>query len=770
VGGTWAQRVRSVFGVPADLLERTRLLFLALGLGTGMALLGQFAFGGRPDPDRIAGALILGALLMAWVWAFRRRAYPRLIDPLVALGLVLLAVAIGDVEPVLGLFLSIFFRSLYGSGPHVAVSVAFYVAALLAIYVLRPSFDLHARPGDAWLTPFLSLAPVPVVLAVIARFLKRTIEGQARLERQLRRNEVRFRSLVHNSSDVVVILDRQDQIQYHTPSTEQLLGYEDRDLVGRLLASILHPDDRVAVATFLKSAAALDSASMEWRLLHANGHWLQVEALSNGILEDGARGGLVLTMRDVTERKAFEERLTHQEGHDALTDLPNRLLFSERLDQLRARGMNGADCVGVLFIDIDDFKVVNDTLGHAVGDQLLVAVGMRLAGIMRRGDLVACLGGDDFAVLTLMRSTNEAELLALRLAGAFAAPFDIAGNALTVRVSIGIATDGRNSDSSDTIMSNADVAMYSAKAHGKSRFVTYEAGMGRAIQQRATIELELAAALELEQLVVHYQPIVDLGSGETVGGEALVRWEHPLRGLVPPLEFIPIAEQTGLIVPLGRSVLRMACEQGRAWQVAHRRTDGQPLSVTVNVSVQQLLDTDFVPQVAAILTETGFDPTCLVLEVTESLFLKDRAVVRARLEALRALGAQIALDDFGTGFSSLSYLHEFPIDLIKIDYSFVRGIGVDEKKSTLVRSLAVLGKSLGVRTIAEGVETDAQCAAVKEYGYDYAQGYLFARPLAAAAFTAALRAPPADCVLEDGASDDGQAAPALRDRSPLEVS
>jgi len=724
-----------------DLLQRTRLVFLALVLGSGTALLAEFILEDQPPLQRIGSALLLGALLIGWVWTYRRGAYPLLLDPIVGLGVVVLSIALGDIEPVLALFMSIFFRSLYGSSRQVAITVLVYVGALLLANIV------NATPSQRWLVPFLSLAPVVPIMAATTRYLKRMIETSGDLERVLRRSEARFRSLITNSSDVIVVLDAQTGIRYHTPSTERLLGYQDHELVGRRLVPMLHPDDRAAATAFVASAADPGAAATEWRLLHSDGRWIGVEALSNGYLDDGSRSGVVITMRDVTERRALEQRLIHQAVHDALTDLPNRALFHERLTKEMAGADGRPGCVGVLFIDLDDFKVVNDTLGHAVGDQLIVAVGSRMAGVLRTGDLAARLGGDEFAVLAVMRSELDAELLAGRLIDAFHAPFRIGRHVLAVRASIGIGTSGPKVESPDEIMRNADMAMYAAKGHGKGCFETYAASMGTTVRRRATIELELGAALEQEQLVVHFQPILDLRTGETVGAEALVRWQHPTRGLVPPGEFIPVAEQSGLIVPLGRWVLRAACAQGRIWQDAHRRTTGEALSVTVNVSVTQLLDADLVPRVAAILAETGFDPTALVLEVTESLFLQDRVVVRQRLEALRALGPQIALDDFGTGYSSLAYLHEFAIDVIKIDRSFVEGIGVDPRKSALVRSLAVLARSLELRTVAEGVETEAQCAAVKEYGYDYAQGYLFARPLTAAAFTATLRLAPPDCVV-----------------------
>jgi diguanylate cyclase (GGDEF)-like protein/PAS domain S-box-containing protein len=598
-------------------------------------------------------------------------------------------------------------------------------------YVLRVS----ATP---WPLRLLQLAPTLIVFALVTFLMTRALAQRMLDDRKrhelasdLRASELRFRSLVENSSDVIMVVGSAGDIVFHTPSTDRILGHADRALVGTKLVALVHPDDAEAAQKFLSDVAIGPNVrgEAEWRVLHGSGMWLHVDVVSNGVLPDPLMSGVVLTLRNVTERKAFEHRLAHQATHDPLTDLPNRVMLNERLEAELDRAAAGVPSVAVLFIDLDDFKLVNDTLGHIVGDQLLIQVARRIAGALRSGDLPARLGGDEFAVVASLSARDAAESLAARLSEELGVGFSIAGHKIAVRASIGIATNQAGT-TADQIMRQADIAMYAAKAHGKARFEVYDDAMGNTMQRRASIGAELGAAIEHGQLVLHYQPIIDLGTGETVGAEALVRWNHPDGRLIPPNDFISIAEQTGLIVPLGRWVMRTACEQAQAWQARA----GRRLTMAVNVSPRQLLETDFVAHVVAMLQQTGFDPKLLTIEITESLFLQDRAAACHELTRLRALGIRIALDDFGTGYSALSYLHDFPIDTIKIDRTFVRDVGKDAKKTALVRSIATLATSLGLDTVAEGIETEAQRKAVQASGYRFAQGYIFARALTATDF------------------------------------
>ena len=715
--------------LPDNLVDRVRLLYLACTAMMGIVLIPDYLIGAGPVWEKAASAAALILLCAYWSYGYRRGRLPLVLEPLEGALLWGVALTAGT-----GVFmLAVAQRATYDGARRVSLRTLLFMGALTVHYMFQPG-----SMAGGWPLRTLQLAPTLIVFALVTFLMTRALAQRMLDERrrqgltsELQASELRFRSLVENSSDVIMVVGVGGEIVFHTPSTDRTLGYADRTLIGRKLTAILHPDDAAGAQEFLRDAALGGSdRGTEWRVLHGDGMWLHVDVVGNGVLHDPQMSGVVLALRNVTERKAFEYRLAHQATHDPLTDLPNRLLLNERLAAELGRARAGTACVGVLFIDLDDFKVVNDTLGHLIGDQLLVQVARRIAGTLRSGDLAARLGGDEFAVLAPLPAPDAAERLASRLSQMFDVAFEVAGNTIAVRASIGIATNTSGA-TADQIMRHADMAMYAAKAHGKARYEVYDEAMGQTVQRRASIAAELGSAIEHGQLVLHYQPIIELRGGETIGAEALVRWEHPDGRLIPPNEFISVAEQTGLIVPLGRWVIRTACEQARAWQERY----GRQLSMAVNVSPRQVLETDFVAHVAATLHQTGFDPKLLVIEITESLFLQDGAATRQQLAKLRALGVRIALDDFGTGYSSLSYLHDFPIDSIKIDRSFIRDIGVDEKKTALVRSLAAFASSLGLDTVAEGIETISQCDAVTAFGYRYGQGYLFAKPLTAAVFT-----------------------------------
>jgi diguanylate cyclase (GGDEF)-like protein/PAS domain S-box-containing protein len=715
--------------LPDDLAQRIQLLYVVCTVGLGLALIPDYLVGKGTIIEKVASAFALTALCLYWAFG-RRSGMPVWLEPVEAALLWTVSLTAGT-----GIYmLAVAQRATYDGARRVILRTLLFMSALAIHYV--------TNPGSGTTSPALKLvqlAPTLIVFALVNFLMTRALAQRMLDERnrgllasELQASEVRFRSLVENSSDVIMVVGADGTIVFHTPSTDRILGHAEGMLVGSQLTAIVHPDDVAAAQEFIHEAAPGegDRARTGWRVLHGNGMWLHVEVLSNGMLHDPSMSGIVLTLRNVTERKAFERRLSHEATHDPLTDLANRALLNQRLGaELRAERA-GSECVGVLFIDLDDFKNVNDTLGHLIGDQLLVQVARRLASCLRPGDLPARLGGDEFAVVAILSAPNVAELLADRVSEVFRPAFQVAGNTIAVEASIGIATN-TSGGTADQIMRHADIAMYAAKAQGKARNEVYDDRMGEAVRRRTSVEAELGAAIEHADFVLHYQPIVELASGEIVGAEALVRWEHPL-GLIAPSEFIPIAERTGLIVPLGRWVIRTACEQARAWQ----ERDGRMLTMAVNVSPRQLLDPDFVAHVAATLKQTGLDPKQLIIEITESLFVQDADVTRQHLMKLRAIGISIALDDFGTGYSSLSYLHDFPIDSIKIDRSFIMDVGIDEKKTALVRSLAVLATDLGMSTVAEGIETPGQRDAVIASGYRYGQGFLFAKPMPAALFTA----------------------------------
>ncbi len=430
----------------------------------------------------------------------------------------------------------------------------------------------------------------------------------------------------------------------------------------------------------------------------------------------------------VNKLQSLQDQLHHQAYHDPLTDLPNRTLFMERVRQELAAGGQ----IAVLFVDVDDFKTVNDSLGHHVGDGLLVSVAERLRGCVRPEDTVARLGGDEFAVMIpgVGDPLTDGRAVARRILKAFELPVEAGNELVSVHLSVGLASSGQSGGDGDELIRNADVAMYQAKSKGKARFELFEPQMAAAILRRHDFKEELAKAIEREQMVVQYQPIVALETGRIVAAEALVRWEHPVRGLVPPAEFVPLAEETGLIVPLGRHVLREACRQARRWQDAETDPSVEPLRMHVNLSVAELRDPGLVENVLGSITEAGIDPTQLVIEITESQLLAAAGV--ERFHELRALGVKIALDDFGTGYSSLSYLHSLPLDTLKIAKPFIDGLTSGRRESSFVGMIVDLARTLELEVIAEGIETAEQLAALRGLKAGLGQGYFLGRPSAAA--------------------------------------
>jgi diguanylate cyclase (GGDEF)-like protein len=419
------------------------------------------------------------------------------------------------------------------------------------------------------------------------------------------------------------------------------------------------------------------------------------------------------------------EQLRHQALHDSLTGLPNRALILDRIGQMLARGRRQHTQVAALFLDLDNFKDINDSLGHRAGDELLAAVGARLSNALRGGDTVGRLGGDEFVILAEGDSlTAGAEAVAERILDVLATPFEITGSdiPLVVTASIGFAVGDRSTP--EELLQDADIALYQAKAAGKRCAVSFSPSMQKAVDDHRHLEVDLQNALAAEQYFLVYQPTVDLSTGDFTGVEALLRWRHPERGVLQPDEFIPTLESSDLIVPVGAWVLQAACRQGATW-----RDQGYRFTVSVNVSARQLERDRIVDDVHGALSVSGLDPSMLILEVTESALLHDVEGTIARFERLKALGVRIAVDDFGTGYSSLAYLRQFPIDVLKIDRAFVSGIADTTESAALVHTLVQLGKVLGLETIAEGIETDDQRTRLKAEEVDTGQGFLFARPL-----------------------------------------
>jgi diguanylate cyclase (GGDEF)-like protein/PAS domain S-box-containing protein len=518
----------------------------------------------------------------------------------------------------------------------------------------------------------------------------------------------------------------------------RILGFTPGEVAnhGEAFASRLHPDDRERVIEVWRAAPGISvPTSIEYRIVLPDGaiRWVHGQ-VTPAVDAGGAVARLVGTIQDVTERKLAEEAIVFQAGHDDLTQLPNRALFLDRLGQVLTRRSRHPSGTAVLFLDLDRFKWLNDSLGHAAGDELLVEVAARLRDTMRAEDTVARFGGDEFVVLCQdVADQAEAEALAGRLAAVLAAPIVVAGEETTVTVSIGIAyaPPGSSGEMPESLVRDADAAMYRAKEQGRNRHAVFDVTtLELALVRHETVNA-LRRGIERGELVVHYQPALDLTSGRVVGVEGLVRWDHPQRGLLPPDEFIALAEETGLVVPLGAEVLATACRQVTAWQRAGQ--GGGDLWLSVNLAVRQLLAADLCSVVEDALADSGLEPHRLCLEITESALLEDSESSTRALNRLKALGVRIGVDDFGTGFSSLTYLKRFPVDVLKIDRSFVAGLCRDHQDRAIVASVVDLAHAFGLTTTAEGVETDEQLALLRALGCEQGQGFLWSRPLPAGA-------------------------------------
>jgi diguanylate cyclase (GGDEF)-like protein/PAS domain S-box-containing protein len=543
------------------------------------------------------------------------------------------------------------------------------------------------------------------------------------------RVEARFRSLVQNATDLITVIDQDDTVRYQSPSVRRVLGHEPSDLEGTNFFDLLHPDDAPRIRSFLASSSAGQNI-IDARLLHQNGTWLSVEMTANDLTDDPNVAGIVLNTRDVSERRAFEEQLQHQAFHDTVTGLANRALFHDRVHPaLERQGRDGKE-LAILLLDLDDFKAVNDSLGHAVGDRLLIDVGNRLRTLVRGADTVARMGGDEFAVLMEEARQEEAGEAAERIVEGLKAPFQLDGKDVLVRASLGIAIveAGHGDEGAEEVLRNADVAMYMAKAEGKGRYQVFEPTIHNSVLRRLELRADLLRAVESKEFVLYFQPILELSTGELAGVEALIRWQHPERGLVPPDQFIPLAEETGLIVPMGKWALEEACREALVLQRAHPRRE-QPLTMAVNLSAKQLQEPDLVRDLASVLRESGLEPQSLHVEITESVMMADTEFSVTRLKELKMLGVRLAVDDFGTGYSSLNYIRRFPIDVLKIDRSFIDGITDEGEVSALTEAILQLSRILNLHAVAEGIETKDQLNRLLQLNCELGQGYLFARPL-----------------------------------------
>jgi diguanylate cyclase (GGDEF)-like protein/PAS domain S-box-containing protein len=568
--------------------------------------------------------------------------------------------------------------------------------------------------------------------------IRRAAEKQ-QAEAALRESEARFRGLLESAADGMVIVDAEHRIVMVNEQLEKMFGYDRAEILGQPIEILIPPrfaghHERGREYMRTPERRPMDQGR-ELYALRKDGSEIPVE-ISLSPLETAE--GLIVSavVRDITERRRYEERLEYQSTHDGLTDLPNRNLLADRLQQALFNAHRYHRQAAVLFVDLDHFKFVNDCLGHDFGDRLLKIVAERLTSCVRSNDTVARQGGDDFVILlTVLKKAEDVATIVRKIQEAVSEPIKIGGHELEISCSIGISIYPRDGEDGQTLLKNADVAMYRAKEQGRDNFRFFTAELNERAVARMTMETHLRRALERDELLLHYQPQVDLETGRITGMEALLRWQSPELGPVPPGRFIPLAEETGLIVPIGEWVLKTACSQNKAWQDAGLR----PLPMAANLSARQFQNVDPAGVVARILLETGLDPRYLELEITESVIMQDAQSASALLGELKRLGVQLAMDDFGTGYSSLSYLRRFPFDKLKIDISFVREITSDPESAAIARSIIAMAHNLKLRVIAEGVETEGQLAYLRAHGCDEMQGYYFSRPLPADEFEGLLR-------------------------------
>jgi diguanylate cyclase (GGDEF)-like protein/PAS domain S-box-containing protein len=540
-----------------------------------------------------------------------------------------------------------------------------------------------------------------------------------------RRRTAHFRSIVSASTDLVLVFGS-GGCRYVSDSVTAIVGATADEMLGAGYASFVHPEDLAEVRL---AAARARPSELVFRISNQFDEWRHLEAHLTDLREDRHVRGIVMNARDVSERVRLEEELTHQAYHDGLTGVANRALFRDRLDQTIAIAARVRSSFAVVMLDLDGFKAVNDSLGHDTGDELLTAVARRLEETLRPGDTIARLGGDEFALLLEGACEQEAIEVATRLLARVSEPVDVESRQLSVGASAGIAVHPRDGGEADELVRRADIAMYAAKEAGRGRVEVFREELARELGESLGLEHELRLGLKRGEFSVHYQPEIELATGEIAGVEALLRWTSPTRGPVPPSHFIPVAEATGLILPLGELVLREACRQTADWE--RRGLLGGRFVTWVNVSARQLAGSGVTAVVRDALAAAGLDPGRLGLEVTETAIVAKGVAsehARTELQRLHDWGIRLAVDDFGTGFSSLGQLRHFPVDVIKVDRSFVQGVGVDPKDAAITANVVSLAHALGLLAVAEGIETGEQLRSLRALGCDLAQGFMFARP------------------------------------------
>ena len=760
-----AGRTRTVFDgliVAAALLLMSWMLVLGTVFRSGSgSVLAQTLSLAYPISDVVTVTIVMYAILRA------RQTGRKIPVPLLLVGLGLVSLSVADS----GFTYQTAAGTYYSGAPIDTGWFAGFLLILLASRAPAAADSDQMKESDVQRSMGLLLPYVAVVLATITTFVELargatfdrfvswdrsmiiallvarqvlTLRENVSLTRDLEANvvevrasEQRFEALVQHSSDVVTVMDRDGVIGYQSESVQRVFGYPAAELRAHKFTDLMSDEQAQAFVEAVERTISRpgDAVVIEVQLRHADGHVGDTEIAITNLLGDPTVGGVVLNSRDISERKALELELVHQARHDSLTALANRALFQERIDE-SLRQQNESTNGAVLFLDLDGFKEVNDSFGHANGDVLLTLVASRLRSCVRPRDLVARLGGDEFAILIDDSSgLVDAHALATRILASFSNPFTLDGRDVFISASIGIASadqtvkdSGQSVEESGQLLRNADLAMYRAKAAGGGTIEHYNPLLHTQLLERMHFEEDLRRALGRGELRLYYQPIMDLTTTQPVGFEALVRWQHPTAGLITPDRFIGIAERTGLIQPLGRWVLFEACRDMMIWR--NRHPEYAELGVSVNLSARQFQNDDLVDDVINALAESGLPPTCLELEMTESVLFEHTEENIAQLTRLKELGVRLAIDDFGTGYSSLAYLHRFSVDVLKIDRTFIAQL-TETGDTELVRSILQIGRSLHMVTIAEGIETDEQSELVAQMGCELGQGYLFARPLPA---------------------------------------
>jgi len=586
-----------------------------------------------------------------------------------------------------------------------------------------------------------------------------------RIRRQLAERDQLFSLISENAADMIALVDGDGRRLYNSPAYMKVLGYSQEELKSTSSMEQIHPDDRPRVLQAAEKARQSGQGErVEYRVRHKNGSWRTLESTASAIRDSkGKTDKLVIVNRDITERKRAEEMLAHNAFHDGLTNLPNRALFLDRLQHALTLSKRNANYkFAVLLIDIDEFKIINDSLGHSAGDELLIQVGQRLKESVRRADTVsrprvdgmpdrpkndrpenerpannddtlARLGGDEFTILLDdIRDPIEAVRVAERMQTELSVPFTVSQQEIVISASIGIAASTSPHTLAEELLRDADIAMYRAKRAGKARCEVSDPAMHASAVKRMTVETALRRALEQGEFRVFYQPIMSLQTGKIAGFEALTRWQRP-EGILAPIDFIAVAEETGLIIPMNRQLLREACLQLRAWQSEFPSTT--PLTMSVNITSREFAQPDLASQIRKSMEETGVDPSCLQFEIIETIAMGDAEKSGHVLANLKALGVRLSIDDFGTGYSSLSRLRRIPVDTLKIDRAFIMNMDSDRENREIVRAIVVLAHTLGLKVVAEGTETEEHINLLKQFNCEMAQGYLYSRPADAEAMS-----------------------------------